>query len=91
MVIAVFRRLVTVTAWGWLAAPTGTVPKLNAAGVSRMGGMAVPVSPTVCGADCALLVMVTAPFVVPKASGVKVTSTVQLSPAANVEHWLTAL
>ena len=43
----------------------------------------VPVSVTVCGLVDALSVMVTAPFRVPVAVGVKVTEMVQVAPAAS--------
>jgi hypothetical protein len=59
------------------------VPKLNVVGVNVKGAVAppepVPESPTSCGENPAVSVMVTAPLMLPFAVGVKVTAILHLA------------
>src|SRR4051812_17243466 len=73
--------LVSFTVKGGLEVPTVTNLKFNDAGESFTGVIADPDNPTDCGPVCAVLVMVTAPLVVPVTTGANVISMVQLSPA----------
>ena len=54
-------------------------------GAVKVKSSPVPVSATVCGLPTALSVMVTAPFLVPVAVGLKVTLRVQFALAATLE------
>lgn len=76
---------VTVTVCGALVVPTATLPKFRLPGKAVTGTIPVPESGTVCGLFDALSVMVSdAGAAAPTAVGLKLSTTVQLAPAATV-------
>jgi len=76
---------VIVTDCDALVVPTATLPKLRLVGEIVTGGTPVPDSVTVCGLLLAVSVMVSdAAGAAPVVAGLKVSTTVQLAPAATV-------
>ena len=86
MVIVPVPLFVTVMVLAALVAPTPVEEKVSEVGLSFNGTVgppvAAPLSPTVSGLKSLLVVMSSAPLMVPLYCGVKVTMMVQLAPPA---------
>jgi hypothetical protein len=88
MFIKALPVFVSVIIWAELVEPTACGANVRRAGVKAATGVSetpVPVSETTCGDPLALSVMVTWPWRLPAAVGVKVTEIAQFAPAASVE------
>lgn len=87
IVIVPVPLLVTVMVLASLVAPMPVEEKVREVGLSFNGTLgppvAAPVSPTVSGLNSLLLVMASAPLMLPLYCGVKVTVMVQLAPPAS--------
>jgi hypothetical protein len=85
MLKAAVPVFVSVAAWGELLVPTNWLPNDRGLGDRvTVGATPVPVKATVCGLPLALSFTVSVPVLAPVAVGVKVTSIVQLAPAATL-------
>ena len=85
MVRELLRLFVTVTVFAALVEPTVSLPKLRLVGETVTGAVPVPESVTVCGLPLALSPMLSdAAGAAPVVTGLKVSMTVQLAPAATV-------
>jgi hypothetical protein len=73
----------TVMAWGWLAVPLVTVPKLRLVG-EKLTSVPVPVRDTVCAPVDPLSTMLNVPVTIPAWFGAKPTLMVQLAFASRL-------